>query len=59
MIRDGRQILRVRALRRARNGRVTIVLPRLTPGVHHLRASLSGGRHQHASISTYRAVRVR
>lgn len=57
-IRDGRQVLRVHALRRARHGRATIVLPRLTPGVHYLRASLSGGHLQHASTSTYRPVRV-
>ncbi len=59
VIRDGREVVHVRTVRRALEGRVTIVLPQLARGVHHLRASLSGNRLQHPGSSRFRVLQVR
>jgi hypothetical protein len=59
VVRDRGRIVRIAPLRRADKGRLRITLPRLRPGAHVLRVSLSGGELQHAAATGHRMVSVK
>jgi hypothetical protein len=59
VIREGGRVVAVATLTAQAGGRLTVRLPRLTPGRHHLRATLAGSELFRSGTSPYRTVVVR
>lgn len=59
VIREGRDVVAVVTLKASAGGRVSVRLPRLAKGRHHLRATLGGSELVRSSTSPYRTLLVR
>ncbi|KRB78092.1 hypothetical protein ASE01_08000 [Nocardioides sp. Root190] len=59
VVKDGGRVIKVATLRSTAKGRISIRLPRLARGTHHLRIELSATTLQQGVVTTYKALSVR
>lgn len=59
VIKDGARVIKVATLRSTDKGRLSIRLPRLARGTHHLRIELSPTALQQGVVTSYKALSVR